>query len=180
MENINLYRYKEYHGRTLEEIARTTGPRLHGYAVFMICVNEPDDVLGDLVGEGLTVAEILQENPHLADWVVKYTNNYEGQIVLRLAKPAEVSTEDHCIFCGDHIQAGEVYCKACAPIAESLEPDKRRQLEKLLEDEKARAAFYRDFQKVTEALAACIKLIINEVTPILERIAETGSYSKEG
>lgn len=84
-----LHQHKEYHGRTLEEIARTTGPRLNGYAVFMICVNEPDDVLGYLVGEGLTVAEILNENPHLAAWVVKYTNDYEGQIVLRLTKPAE-------------------------------------------------------------------------------------------
>ena len=180
MKNRYLYRYKEYHGRTLEEIARTARPREKGYAVFMICVNEPDDTLGYLVGEGETVAEILMDNQHLADWVVKYTNSYLGQTVLRVVKPAaEQTLEEYCVFCGDRIQTGEVYCQACAPIAESLEPDKRRLLEKMLADEKARAAFRRDYQRVKEATAAVMRLIIDAVTPILERIAETCSYSEE-
>ena len=88
--------------------------------------------------------------------------------------------DDNCVFCGGRIQAGEVYCQACAPIADSLEPDKRRLLEKMLADEKARAAFRRDYQRVKNAMAEVIQLVINAITPILERIAEAGSYSEEG
>ena len=34
--------YKEYHGLTLEEVARITGPNFKGYAVFLIPENNPD------------------------------------------------------------------------------------------------------------------------------------------
>lgn len=89
MESRYLHKYKEYHGLTLEEIARKTGPNFKGWAVCMICANRPDDTLGNLVDEGLTVAEILHKNPALADCIVKYTNDFYGQIVLRVVKKAE-------------------------------------------------------------------------------------------
>lgn len=84
-----LERYKEYHGLTLEEVARITGPNFKGYAVCLIPDNEPDNVLGDLVGEALTLAEIITARPALANCVVKYSNNFYGQIVLRVAEPKE-------------------------------------------------------------------------------------------
>lgn len=180
MKDEYLHRYKEFHGLTLEEIARTTGARLNGYAVFMIPEEQPDDVYGELVDEGISVAEILQKNPEVAGCIVKYTNGYLGQIVLRVVKPAaEQTLEEYCVFCGERIQASEIYCQACAPIAESLEPDKRRLLEKMLADEKARAAFRRDYQRVKEHMAAAMRLVIDAVIPILERIAETYRNSEE-
>lgn len=87
--------------------------------------------------------------------------------------------EGYCVFCGDPIPDGEVYCQACAHIAESLEPDKRRLLEKMLSDEKARAAFRRDYQRVKDCVAVALRAVIEAVTPILERIAETYRNSEE-
>lgn len=81
--------YKEYHGLTLEEVARITGPNYTGYAVFFIPANHPDNIMGNLVDEDYTVALILSRHPELAGCVVKHTNDFYGQIVLRVAEPAE-------------------------------------------------------------------------------------------
>lgn len=86
---MNLHRYEKYHSLTLEEIARITGPNYKGYAVFLLPTNDPTDVLGEIVDEGFTVAEIINHHPELAKWIVKYTNDYHGEIVLRAAEPAE-------------------------------------------------------------------------------------------
>lgn len=79
--------HTEFLGRTLEEIARTTGRRAGGYAVFLL--THADDPLGELVDEGYTVQHIVNGFPELAGHVVKYTNDYMGEIVLRVDKPAE-------------------------------------------------------------------------------------------
>lgn len=79
--------HTEFLGRTLGEIAKTTGHRAGGYAVFLL--THDDDPLGDLVGEGYTVQHIVNGFPELANHIVKYTNDYMGEIVLRIAKPAE-------------------------------------------------------------------------------------------
>lgn len=82
-------RYKEYHGLTLEEVAQITGVNWKGYAAFLIPADHPDDIIGELVGEDFTVELILNSHPELAGCVVKYTNDFYGQIVLRVAQPAE-------------------------------------------------------------------------------------------
>lgn len=84
---MDLHQYKEYEGRTLGEIAKTAAPRTGGYAVFAL--SKYDDVLGELVGESYSVAEIINHHPKLTKWIVKYTNDYLGQIVLRAAEPEE-------------------------------------------------------------------------------------------
>lgn len=84
-----LEEYKELHGLTLEEVAERTGPHLHGYAVFLLPVERPDDMLGDPVAESVSVAEFLKIHPQASGWVVKYTNDYYGMIVLRAVNPAE-------------------------------------------------------------------------------------------
>ena len=81
--------YKEYHGLTLEEVARITGANYKGYAVFLIPADHSDNIVGDLVGEDYTVALILDRSPELAGCVVKYSNDFYGQIVLRVAEPTE-------------------------------------------------------------------------------------------
>lgn len=82
-------RYKEYHGLTLGEVARITGANWKGYAVFLIPDDKPDDIMGDMVGEDYTLALILDSHPELVGCVVKYTNDFYGQIVLRVAKTVE-------------------------------------------------------------------------------------------
>ena len=84
---MNLKQFPQYHGRTLREIAETTNRRRSGWAVYALCGD--DDVLGDAVGEGFYVEDIIQQHPEVANWVVKYTNDYMGMIVLRAAKPSE-------------------------------------------------------------------------------------------
>lgn len=84
---INLQEYPQFHGHTLAEIAKTTGVRRDGYAVFEIW--REDDPLGDEVGQGFSVADIIRAHPEAAGWVVKYTNDYLGMVVLRAARPAE-------------------------------------------------------------------------------------------
>lgn len=84
---MNLHQYKEYEGRTLGEIAKTTAPRFGGYSVFALA--KCDDVLGELVDESFSVAEILNHHPELENWIVKYTNDYLGIIVIRVAEPEE-------------------------------------------------------------------------------------------
>ena len=79
--------HTEFLGRTLEEIAKTTGHRVDGYAVFL--VTRDGEPLGDPVGEAYTVQNIVNRFPELANHVVKYTNDYMGEIVLRIAEPAE-------------------------------------------------------------------------------------------
>jgi hypothetical protein len=82
-----LHEFREFHGRTLTEIAETTGRRPDGYSVFSIW--DDDDPLGYEVGVGFSVADIIREHPEVANWTVKYTNNYLGMIVLRVVKPVE-------------------------------------------------------------------------------------------
>lgn len=77
----------------------------------------------------------------------------------------------YCVFCAKQIQDGEIYCQACAPIVESLAPKERQVLEKLMADEKARAAFVRDFQRVKECIAEAIQLIKNALASGIEHIA---------
>ena len=84
---MDLHQYKEYEGRTLGEIAKATAPRTDGYAVFAL--SKYDDVLGELVGESSSVAEIINHHPEMENWIVKYTNGFLGQIVLRAAEPEE-------------------------------------------------------------------------------------------
>lgn len=84
---MNLYQFPQFHDRTLKEIAETTDGRAGGYAVFSLL--DATDVLGYEVGEGVAVADIIQQHPEMANWVVKYTNDYMGMIVLRAARPAE-------------------------------------------------------------------------------------------
>lgn len=82
---MNLEQFPEFHGRTLAEIAETTGRRYGGYSVFSLRGN--DDPLGYEVGLEFSVAEIIRKHPEVADRVVKYTNDYMGMIVLRVAPP---------------------------------------------------------------------------------------------
>ena len=84
---MDLHKYKEYEGRSLGEIAKTAAPRTGGYAVFAL--SKYDDVLGELVDESFSVTEIINHHPELENWIVKYTNDYLGQIVMRLAEPEE-------------------------------------------------------------------------------------------
>lgn len=83
----------------------------------------------------------------------------------------------YCVFCAKQIQDGEVYCQACVPIVESLAPNERQVLEKLLADEKARAALGRDFQRVKECIAEAIQLITNALASAIEHI--TAQHKKE-
>ena len=82
---MNLQQFPQFHGRTLAEIAAEYRPRPDGYAVFQIW--DVTDPLGDEVGIGISVADIIRDHPEVADWVVKYTNDYMGMIVLRVADP---------------------------------------------------------------------------------------------
>lgn len=88
MERVNIYlhEYPKFHDMTLAEVAEATDRRQDGWAVFL---TEPDDYLGNLVGEDFSVADIIRQHPEIKNWVVKYTNNYMGMIVLRAAPPAE-------------------------------------------------------------------------------------------
>lgn len=85
----------------------------------------------------------------------------------------------HCVFCAKQVQDGEVYCQACAPIVESLAPNERQALEKLLADEKARAAFVRDFQRVKECIAEGVQLIKNALVSAVEHIAARHKKEEE-
>lgn len=84
---MDIEQFPQYHGRTLAEIAETTNRRRAGWGVFAILAD--DDPLGHMVGEDFTVKEIIQRHPEMANWVVKYTNDYMGMIVLRATRPAE-------------------------------------------------------------------------------------------
>lgn len=81
--------YKEYHCLTLEEVARITGPHFKGWAVFLIPADNPENILGELAGEDFRLSEIIRAHPELANCIVKYSNDFYGQIVLRVAKHTE-------------------------------------------------------------------------------------------
>lgn len=85
---MDLHQYKEYEGRTMGEIAKTAEPRTGGYAVFAL-PKDDDLLLGEFVDESFSVAEIINHHPELENWIVKYTNGYFDEIVLRVAEPEE-------------------------------------------------------------------------------------------
>jgi hypothetical protein len=60
-----------------------------------------------------------------------------------------------------------------------LDQSKRKELDKLLADEKARAAFVRDFQRVKECMAEGIQLIKNALTSAIEHIAAQHKKEEE-
>lgn len=84
---MDLHQFQKYEGRTLAEVAEITGRRAGGWAVFEL-LND-DDPLGYEVGEDFSVADIIRQHPGCKNWVVKYTNDYLGMIVLRAGPPAE-------------------------------------------------------------------------------------------
>lgn len=85
----------------------------------------------------------------------------------------------YCLFCAGPIQDGEVYCADCIPIVEELDHMKRKELDKLLADEKSRAALVRDFQRVKECMAECIQLVKNAIDSAIEHIAARQKKEEE-
>lgn len=78
------------HGDTLKNVATRTGPRHKGYAVFLLSDDWQENMCkGQVIEEDFSVSQILLKHPELAGCVVKGTNLFYGQIVLRVAKPTE-------------------------------------------------------------------------------------------
>lgn len=80
-------RTSDYVGKTLVDLAKVTGSNYKGWAVFLLR-DEKDDT-GARMGEAFTLREILRRHPELTDCVVKYSNDYFGQNVLRVIDPRQ-------------------------------------------------------------------------------------------
>ena len=88
--------------------------------------------------------------------------------------------EEYCVFCGDPIQPGAVYCQDCAPIVETLDPDKRRVLEAMLADETAREVFRQNWKRVKECMHDALQAVKNAVDYVADWLMEMASRQEEG
>lgn len=74
-----------YIAYTLGDLAKKTGTNFKGWAVFLL--RDKDDDTGERVAEDFRISYIISRHPELADCVVKYSNDFYGQTVLRVIDP---------------------------------------------------------------------------------------------
>ena len=72
-------------GKTLAEIAKeTTADFRGGYSVFVL--QDETDTTGKQIDMSYSVRAILEEHPEIANYKVKFENDFYGTTVLRVTK----------------------------------------------------------------------------------------------
>jgi hypothetical protein len=85
---MEFYNADYFMGKTLGDLAAYDGLQFTAFSVFL-SEDPQDDILGEFVAEDLGLTGIVNTRPDLAKCTVVYTNNWRGQIVLRVAPPKE-------------------------------------------------------------------------------------------
>lgn len=71
-------------GKTLAEVAERTRPTLSGYSIMIL--QDEEDTTGKLLDTSYSIKAIVEEHPEIANYKVKFENDFFGELVLRVIK----------------------------------------------------------------------------------------------
>lgn len=71
-------------GKTLTEVAEETSFSLSGYHVRIL--QDEEDQTGEYLDESYSIKTIIKHYPEIANYRVKFENNFFGLLVLRVIK----------------------------------------------------------------------------------------------
>lgn len=71
-------------GKTLAEVAKGTRPTLSGYSIMIL--QDEKDTTGKLLDTSYSIKAIVEEHPEIANYKVKFENDFFGELVLRVIK----------------------------------------------------------------------------------------------
>lgn len=71
-------------GKTLAEVAKGTRSSLGGYSIMIL--HDEEDTTGKLLDTSYSIKAIIKEHPEIANYKVKFENDFFGELVLRVIK----------------------------------------------------------------------------------------------
>lgn len=71
-------------GKTLAEVAEEASLSLSGYCVMIL--RDKEDQTGEYLDESYSIKTIIKHYPEIANYRVKFENDFFGELVLRVIK----------------------------------------------------------------------------------------------